>query len=469
MTKKFALFAGPSLPPHYVLPNYIHLYPPVKSGDLYKLLNSNYTLVSILDGLFHGVPSIWHREILSTMDEGIPVWGASSMGALRSSELKEYGMKGFGHVYDWYSNQLIDGDDEVALLHSPDPPYSPLTIPIVDIRYCLITLYSLDIGEPLHESLISAARSIPYWERNLSSLKSCLLENGFDPVLISSLVEYLADADSVKIIDAGLLLDELTMLDSRSDRISVSFCCQSLKQISSVDLYKDLSIHIRSQSNTRTRASISSALSNVDLYSELNDSACLHSFLSYWIEDQDPYRLHEILYMDIRSSTALQSIVDHSLREGATILTRNEITHFYYLSAYFFRILTAHLVDLDAEYYRLARFCLDSRLEYFPSKPSFFRYNIDGASALSIETCIALEIFLTSEAFGLYCLDRLHLLQLYASYVNPISMNSFPVMIQDYLLVRTFGIGPLGVSRMMQDVHNLKYSEYCSFVFDSVS
>ena len=54
------------------------------------------------------------------MEEGIQVLGASSMGALRAAELHGFGMIGYGTIFEWYRDGLIDGDDEVALWHEPE-------------------------------------------------------------------------------------------------------------------------------------------------------------------------------------------------------------------------------------------------------------------------------------------------------------------------------------------------------------
>ena len=46
----------------------------------------------------------------------IEVFGASSMGALRASELDTLGMTGIGYCYEQYATGTIDSDDEVAVM-----------------------------------------------------------------------------------------------------------------------------------------------------------------------------------------------------------------------------------------------------------------------------------------------------------------------------------------------------------------
>src|SRR5262245_58167109 len=115
-----AVFLGPSLDlatARSILPaNY---YPPVRMGDVYRLLTTGVRLIVLLDGVFHAAAPVWPREILAALKAGISVVGASSMGALRAAELAPYGMIGWGTVFQWYMQGQIAGDDEVALLHMP--------------------------------------------------------------------------------------------------------------------------------------------------------------------------------------------------------------------------------------------------------------------------------------------------------------------------------------------------------------
>ena len=115
-----AVFLGPSLDlatARSILPaNY---YPPVRMGDIYRLLATGVRLIVIIDGVFHAAVPVWQREILAALKAGITVVGASSMGALRAAELAPYGMIGCGTVFQWYVQGRIAGDDEVALLHAP--------------------------------------------------------------------------------------------------------------------------------------------------------------------------------------------------------------------------------------------------------------------------------------------------------------------------------------------------------------
>ena len=151
--KPVAVFLGPSLPRSEataILDADYH--PPVRQGDLYRILTSGVKTVVIIDGLFNSVPSVWHREILDAMAEGVCIIGASSMGALRAAELHTFGMIGHGTVFEWYRDGVIDGDDEVALVHGDEESgFRAQSEPLVNIRYTL--------GRAVEDGCLSAERA----------------------------------------------------------------------------------------------------------------------------------------------------------------------------------------------------------------------------------------------------------------------------------------------------------------------
>ena len=115
---KVVVFAGPSLPIADRPPYEDFIWrPPVQAGDMFGLCDAHPRAVLILDGFFDERPAVRHKEILSLISEGVPVLGASSMGALRAAELHEFGMIGVGHIFNAYATGRIEGDDDVALVH----------------------------------------------------------------------------------------------------------------------------------------------------------------------------------------------------------------------------------------------------------------------------------------------------------------------------------------------------------------
>ena len=83
-------------------------------------------------------PTVWHKEILWAMAEGIHVYGSASIGALRAAELHSFGMKGVGRIFEAYRDGVLWDDDEVAVLHGPEEfGYPAVTEAMVNIRATL--------------------------------------------------------------------------------------------------------------------------------------------------------------------------------------------------------------------------------------------------------------------------------------------------------------------------------------------
>ena len=80
------IFAGPSLPPP-AAPRVAGLEwrPPVRQGDLYLAALSGPAIIGVIDGYFERVPTVWHKEILWAMAQGIHVYGAASTGGYSPS------------------------------------------------------------------------------------------------------------------------------------------------------------------------------------------------------------------------------------------------------------------------------------------------------------------------------------------------------------------------------------------------
>lgn len=199
-----AVFLGPSLPQETareILPaNY---YPPVRMGDVYRLLGTGVRTIVVIDGLFHAVTPVWQRELLEAVERGIRVIGASSMGALRAAELHVYGMEGCGQVFEWYRDGLIEGDDEVALMHAAEAPFTPLSEPLVNIRYALTDAEARGLLDAAQAGeLLSLARSTFYGHRSLRLLARHARERGW-----TAAADFLAGSPpNLKAADARLAL-----------------------------------------------------------------------------------------------------------------------------------------------------------------------------------------------------------------------------------------------------------------------
>jgi hypothetical protein len=171
------VFLGPSLPLDQAKAILDATYlPPVQQGDLLRLLELKPRYVGIIDGYFETVPAIWHKEILLAMSEGVHVFGAASMGALRAAELHLFGMIGVGKIFQSLSDETIVADDEVAVRHGPaELGYLPLNQSLVDIRdSCAGPLEERIIGVSIAEKIISAAKALPFWDRSYDAIAAQL-------------------------------------------------------------------------------------------------------------------------------------------------------------------------------------------------------------------------------------------------------------------------------------------------------
>jgi hypothetical protein len=167
------IFAGPSLPPR-VRPGVAGLEwrPPLRRGDLYLAALRRPALIGVVDGYFETVPTVWHKEILWAMSQGIHVYGAASIGALRAAELAEFGMKGVGHIYQQYRTGELTDDDEVAVLHGPaEVDYIQVTEAMVNVRATVDRARQSGIVEPdLASALVEIAKSLFFKDRTYEAV-----------------------------------------------------------------------------------------------------------------------------------------------------------------------------------------------------------------------------------------------------------------------------------------------------------
>lgn len=172
--KKIVIFLGPSLPLAEAKEILDAIYlPPAKQSDLISAVTTyRPDVIGLIDGVFLTYPSVWHKEILYAIEQGVAVYGASSMGALRAAETEAFGMIGVGEIYQMYaSGELLD-DDEVALVHAPeDTGYCPLSEPMVNVRATFNRAKNEGIiDESLYEQLTAIAKSIYFAERTFPSI-----------------------------------------------------------------------------------------------------------------------------------------------------------------------------------------------------------------------------------------------------------------------------------------------------------
>ena len=163
------VFVGPTVPPgDFPGGSDLEVLPPAAQGDVYRAAKGRPQAIGIIDGYFEGVLSVWHKEILWAMAEGIHVFGSASMGALRAAELHPFGMQGIGRIFEDYRDQLLEDDDEVAVLHGPqETGYVALSEAMVNMRATFAAAAAAGAIDPAsRDALVGIAKGLFYHERN---------------------------------------------------------------------------------------------------------------------------------------------------------------------------------------------------------------------------------------------------------------------------------------------------------------
>jgi hypothetical protein len=169
-----AVFLGPSLPRAKAAAVLDADYlPPARQGDIYRLVRDRRpAVIGIIDGYFHQVPSVWHKEILWALDQGVHVAGAASMGALRAAELHVFGMRGVGRIFEAFRDGVLDADDEVAVVHAPaELGFLTVSEALVDIRATVDAAIMAGVLRPADGlALIDRAKALFYADRSWDAL-----------------------------------------------------------------------------------------------------------------------------------------------------------------------------------------------------------------------------------------------------------------------------------------------------------
>jgi hypothetical protein len=149
-----------------------------------------------------------HKELLYVLAQGVPLYGSSSMGALRAAELAAFGMSGRGDVFARYaSGELVD-DDEVALAyHQEDGRYRAMSEPMVNIRATVegavaAGVISMEIGA----TALATAKGLEYPQRHQAAVLQRMRADHVDEPAVAALARFWQDhAVDVKADDARAL------------------------------------------------------------------------------------------------------------------------------------------------------------------------------------------------------------------------------------------------------------------------
>jgi hypothetical protein len=191
--------------------------PPAAQGDVYRAARNHPQVIGIIDGYFERVTSVWHKEILWAMSEGIHVYGSASMGALRAAELAAFGMEGVGAVFEMYRDGILEDDDEVAVVHgSAEFGYRAGSEAMVDIRLTIATAKEAGILSAATAAAIeSLAKSMFYPDRNYQLIGKRSAELGLPSSELSAFAQWLPEGRASR-----KRTDALAMLRTIQERVA---------------------------------------------------------------------------------------------------------------------------------------------------------------------------------------------------------------------------------------------------------
>ncbi|MFL6664520.1 MAG: TfuA-like protein [Rhizobacter sp.] len=183
--------------------------PPVRRGDVASLVERSAEpgTVVVCDGVFGGHPAVSHAELCDAIDAGWQVWGVSSIGAIRAYEMRHDGMHGFGYVYRQFARFADFTDDEMCLLHVPDPPYFPVTEALVNLRYALEQRQvAWRISDASAAVLLERLRAMWFGHRTAERMRQVMVEEaGIDAMAADALLAWTRD-NRVKALDLAAIL-----------------------------------------------------------------------------------------------------------------------------------------------------------------------------------------------------------------------------------------------------------------------
>lgn len=166
------LFVGPSLHAADIDLSGLSVRPPARQGDIFEAVEDGAATIGLVDGVFGFVPSVWHKEILYALEQGVHVMGAASMGALRAAECAAFGMTPVGRIAERFLNGELTRDADVCLVHAPaELDYLPLTEPLVDVEPTLAALAAAGrITAKECEELWAHAEALYFGDRTVEAI-----------------------------------------------------------------------------------------------------------------------------------------------------------------------------------------------------------------------------------------------------------------------------------------------------------
>ena len=208
------LFAGPSLFGLDFDRSGLVVRPPARQGDIHSAVLDGADAIGLIDGVFGFVPSVWHKEILFALQQGVRVLGGGSLGALRAAECANYGMEPVGTIATAYLSGVRYEDADVCLSHAPaEMDFMPLSEPVVDVEASVANLLTLErISGEQAWAWLAAARDLYFADRTVEAM----LAGAGLPASLAD--EYRQHRVGVKARDALELVGRLRALPERRSR-----------------------------------------------------------------------------------------------------------------------------------------------------------------------------------------------------------------------------------------------------------
>lgn len=187
------VFAGPSIKRADTAAPGVEFLPPAAEGDIYRAARQGPRAIGLIDGYFEAQPAVWHKEILWAMSEGIHVFGASSMGALRAAELWSFGMVGVGTIFRAYRSGALIDDAEVAVVHGPaELGFPSLNEALVNVRATLSRARACAVlSGDMRRLVFRSAATIFYKDRTWDRILSEAVGNGMAADQAATLKDWL--------------------------------------------------------------------------------------------------------------------------------------------------------------------------------------------------------------------------------------------------------------------------------------
>lgn len=220
------VFAGGSISRRDVPPDEDLVWAgPAEQGDMVAAVLEGFENILVIDGYFYTKFPCTTLEVMLALENGVNVFGASSIGALRAVELDAWGMVGMGRVYEYLKKQEIKPYHVVAQTY--DEADRPLTTPLIQIVYFLVCASSDGIvTREEHESLRNAADEIHFTFLSFESFfRSAGSSGAVPPQKVTALRDYYASKGvahfDIKKQDALKLLESFRSAVAERDPASL--------------------------------------------------------------------------------------------------------------------------------------------------------------------------------------------------------------------------------------------------------